>query len=99
MPRHFDKLEQQRYGYNGRRFQYNHCQEPDQRRYLYAFQALPNHTNNDTSIVLNALENVSAKNSVQPLAKAVPGSTQEFDRKDKETTIPWPNQVKLVVEK
>ena len=93
MPRHSDKLEQQRYGYNNRRFQYNHCQEPDQRRYSHASQALPNHSNNDTaSIVLNALENFSAKISMQLLAQAVLASIQEFNGKDKAMTIPWLDQ-------
>ena len=100
MPRCFDELKHQRYGYNNRRFQYNHCQDPDQRRYLYTSQASPNHTINDiTSIVLNALENFSAKMSMQPLAQAVLGSIQELDGKDKATTIPWHDQVELVAEK
>ena len=86
--RPFNELEQQRYGYHDRRFQYNCHQEPDQRRYSYISQALPNYTNNDTtSIMLNALENISAKISIQPLTQAVLGSIQRFDGKNKATTI------------
>ena len=49
--------------------------------------------------MLNSLENFSARISMQPLAQATHGSIQEFDRKDKATTIPWLDQVKLVVER
>ena len=49
--------------------------------------------------MLNALEKFSAKISVQPLAQAVLGSIQEFDGKDKATTIPWLDQIKLVAER
>ena len=67
---------------------------------MYTSQALSNHNNNDTaSIVLHSLENFSAKISVQPLAHAALGSLQEFDRKDKSTTIPLLDQVELVAEK
>ena len=53
-------------------------------------QASSNHANNDSnSIMLNALENFTAKISVQPLAKATLGSIQEFNGKDKVITIPW----------
>ena len=100
MSRHLDDLEQQRYGYHSRRFQHNCRQEPDQKRYLYTSQALSHHANTDTtSIMLNALENFSAEFSMQPLGQTAPGSIQEFDRKDKATTIPWLDQVKLVAER
>ena len=98
--RHFNEPDQKRHGYHDRRFQHNHHQKPDQRRYLYASQALSDHTNNDTaSIVLNSLEKFSVKISVQPLGHAVLGSIQEFDGKDKSATISWLDQVKLVAEK
>ena len=68
---HFDKLEDQRYGYHDRRFQHNCRQEPDQRRYSHVSQASSNHANNDsTSIMLNTIENFTAKISMQPLAEA-----------------------------
>ena len=85
---------------NKRRFQHNHCQEPEGMRYSYAFQALSNHNNNDTaSTVLIALENFSVKMSVQQLAHTALGSIQEFDGKDKSATIPWLDEVKSVAEK
>ena len=60
----------------------------------------PSNTNNDsTSIMLNALENFTAKISMQQLAQAALGSIQELDGKDKATTIPWLDQVELVVER
>ena len=49
--------------------------------------------------MLNALENFSAKISMQLLAQAVLGSIQEFDGKDKATTKPWHDQGKLVVDR
>ena len=49
--------------------------------------------------MLNALENLKAKISVQPLAKVALGSIQEFDGNDKATTIPWLDQVMLVAER
>ena len=84
--RQFDELEQQRYGYHDRRFQHNHRQEPDQRRYS---QASSNDSNHSTSIVINAFENCTAKISVQPLAQTTLGSIQEFNANDKAATIPW----------
>ena len=95
----FDDFEQQRYGYHDRKFQYNHRQEPDQRRYSHASQALPSHNNDPTSIVSSALENFTAQWLGQPLAHAAPGSIQEFDGDDKAATIPWLDQVELVLEK
>ena len=98
--RHFYELEQQRYGYHDRRFQHNCHQEPDKRSYSYVSQDLSNHASNDTtSIMLNALENFSAKISMQPLAQAALGSIQKFSGKDKATTIPWLDQVELVVKR
>ena len=49
--------------------------------------------------MINALENFTAKISVQPLAQAALWSIQEFDGNDKATTIPWLDQVKLVAER
>ena len=49
--------------------------------------------------MLNALENFSAKISLQPLAQAAHGSIQEFDGNDKATIVPLLDQVKLVSEK
>ena len=49
--------------------------------------------------MINALENFTAKISVQPLAQAAFGSIQEFDGNDKTSTIPWLDQVKLVAER
>ena len=49
--------------------------------------------------MLNALENFTAKISVQPLAQAALGSIQEFYGNDKAVTIPWLVQVKLVAER
>ena len=67
---------------------------------MYASQTLSHHANNiTTSIMLNALENVTAKISMQPLDQAVLGSIQDFDGKDKAMTIPWLGQVELVVER
>ena len=53
-------------------------------------------TNNSTSVVLNALENVSAK---QALAQSPLNSIQEFDGSDREATVPWLDQVELVAER
>ena len=47
----------------------------------------------------NALENFTDKISVQPLAQAAFRSIQEFNRNDKDMTIPWLDQVKLVAER
>ena len=100
MSRCFDGLEQQRCGYHDTRFQHNCRKEPDQRRFSYASQTSSNHTNNDTtSISLNALEIFSAKISVQLLAQTVFGSIQEFDGKDKVTTVPRLDQFELVTER
>ena len=49
--------------------------------------------------MINALENFTAKISVQPLAQAALRSSQEFDGNNKPGTIPWLNQVKLVPER
>ena len=47
-------------------------------------------------VVLNALENFSTK---QALAQSTLNSIQEFDGSDREATIPWLDQVKLVTER
>ena len=49
--------------------------------------------------MLNVWENFMANISMQLLAQAALGSIQEFNRKDKAMTIPWLDQVKLVVER
>ena len=49
--------------------------------------------------MLNALENFIAESSVQLLVQAALRSIQEFDGNDKAATIPWLDQVKLVVER
>ena len=49
--------------------------------------------------MINALENFTAKISVQLLALAVLGSIQEFDGNDKAAAIPWLDQVELVTER
>ena len=49
--------------------------------------------------MINALENLTAKISVQPLAQAALGSIQESDGNDKAARIPWLNQVELVAER
>ena len=52
--------------------------------------------NNSTLVVLNALENFSAK---QALAQSTLNSIQRFDGSDREATIPWSDQVELVAER
>ena len=54
-----------------------------------------NTDNNSTIVVLNALENISAK---QALAQSTLNSIQEFDDSNREATIPWLDQVELVAE-
>ena len=49
--------------------------------------------------MINALENFTAKISVQPLAQALLESIQEFNGNDKAATIPWLDQVELVAER
>ena len=49
--------------------------------------------------MITASENFTAKISVQPLAQAALVSIQEFDGNDKAATIPWLDQVELVVER
>ena len=51
--------------------------------------------NNNVS-VLNALENYSTK---QVLTQSLLNALQEYDRSDREATIPWLDQVELVVER
>ena len=96
MSRHFDELEQQRYGYHDRRFQHDHRQQRHQRRYSHASS---NANNNSTSIIINSLENFTAEILVQSLAQAALGSIQEFNGNDKATTVPWLDQVELVAER
>ena len=96
MSRKFDELEQQRYGCHDRRFQHNCRQEPDQRRYSHTSS---NANNDSTSVVINSVENVTAKISVQPLAQAALRSIQECDGNNRAGTIPWLDQVKLVAER
>ena len=72
--RWFDELEQQRFGSHDRRFQHHHRQEPDQRK---CFHTSSNANSDSTSIMINALENFTAKISVQPLAQAALRSIQE----------------------
>ena len=57
---------------------------------------MPNTDNNSTSLVLNALENFSAK---QAIAQSTLNSIQEFVSSDREATIPWLDQVELVAER
>ena len=99
MIRHFNDLDQHIYGYHDRRFQHKCRQEPEQRRYSHASQASSNHNNDPTSTVLIALENFTAKVSVQPLAHAALWPIQEFDGNNKAATIPWLEQVELVAER
>ena len=49
--------------------------------------------------MINALENFTVKISVQPLAQAALGSIKDFEGNDKAATIPWLDQVELVVER
>ena len=49
--------------------------------------------------MINALENVTAKISVQLLAQAALRSIQEFNGNDKAATIPWLDQVRIVAER
>ena len=49
--------------------------------------------------MINALENCTAKISVQPFVQAVLGSIQEFDGINKATTVPWLDQVELVAKR
>ena len=60
--RHFIELEQQRYGYI------------DQRMYYPASHVSSNANSDSTSIMINALENLTAKISVQPLVQVALGS-------------------------
>ena len=96
IPRGFDELEQQRYGYHDRRFQHNHRQEPDKRRNSHVSS---NAKNDSTSIMINALENFTVQISVSLLVKAALGAIQEFNGNDKVATIPWLDQVELVAER
>ena len=50
-------------------------------------------------MMINALEGVTGKSSVQLLAQAALRSIQEFDGNDKTATIPWLDQVRLVAER
>ena len=49
--------------------------------------------------MINALENFTARISLQPSVQATLGSIQEFDGNDKAVTIPWLDQVELVGER
>ena len=49
--------------------------------------------------MLNALENFTAKISVQPLVQAALRPIQEFDGNDKAATMPRLDHVKLVAER
>ena len=91
--RQYDRQGQHRYNHYNWRSQHHSRQEPDQRRYSHT---LPNTDNKSTSVVLNALENFSAK---QALAQSRLNSIQEFDDSDREATIPWLDQVELVAER
>ena len=74
-------------------------QEPDQRRYSHASHVSSNANNDSTSIMINALDNCTAKISVQLLAQvALRSIIHAFDGNDKAATIPWLDQVQLVTE-
>ena len=91
--RQHDIQGQWRYNHYNQRSQRCSRQEQDQRRYSHT---LPNTDNNSTSVVLNAVEKLSAK---QRLAQSTLNSIQEFDGNDMEATILWLDQVKLVAER
>ena len=89
----YDRQGQQRYNHYDWRSQNHSRQEPDQRRYSHT---LPNTDNNSASVLLYALGDFSAK---QALAQSTLNSIQEFDGSNREATIPWLDQVKLVAER
>ena len=82
-PQYFNEFEHQRYGYQDRRYQHHHRQEPDQRRYSHVSQSASRNTNGDAmSIMLGTLErlgNFTAKVSVQLMAQLVLGSIPDFN--------------------
>ena len=51
---------------------------------------------NSTTVVLNTFENFSVK---QALTQSTLNSTQEFDGNDREATIPWLDQIEMVMER
>ena len=91
--RQYDRQSQHRYNHYDKRSQHNGRQEQDERRYYNTYQ---NTDNNSTTVVLNVLECFSAK---QALAQSTLNPIQEFGGSNRETTIPWLDQVELLAER
>ena len=91
--RHYDSHGHNRYNNYNRRSEHHNRPEADHRRSLLA---LSNTHNDSATVVINALESFSAK---QTLAQSRLNAIQEFDGSDRELMLSWLEQVELVAER